>query len=239
VVVEYHRYDQYSTAWGDSRADFYVDAFGNYVPHMIFDGVLDAGSNDILYKYWFETRENLLTDVTITPEVFLDGTSCRVMTMVCLEPGGSPRALNLYTVQLLDLYPSEWDYSRNTFQQAAPLQELFLDAGACTQVSADFILDSTAADLSDQVVVVVWAQEPALSGPAEVAQAAAASWPFSGVFTNGFESGDLTAWSASTTRDGSTPPTTTAPTSTAAPTSTPPFTSPKTGAPLTRLPSKL
>jgi len=157
VVVEYHRFDPYSTVWGDSRADFYVDAFGSYVPHMIYDGVLDAGSDNILYKFWFRTREDLPTDVIITPEVFLDGTSCRVLTTVCLEPGGTPRDLNLYTVQLLDLYPTEWDYSRNTFQQAAPVQELLLDAGACTQLSAELILDSTAADLPEQVVVAVWA----------------------------------------------------------------------------------
>lgn len=195
-MVEYHRYDQYGTAWGDGRADFYATAFGNYVPHMIYDGVVDAGSDDTAYRPWYESRATLPTDVTLEPVVFVDGRMCRVETTVCLEPGGTPRTLRLYTAQLLDDFPDEWDYSRNTFQQAAPAKDLALDQSGCGVVTSTLVLDALATSRPKDLVVVVWAQEPLASGPAEVAQAAQTSWPFAGVFGDGFETGDSGAWSA-------------------------------------------
>jgi hypothetical protein len=49
----------------------------------------------------------------------------------------------------------------------------------------------------EDILVIAWAQQPFDAYPAEVHQAAQIKWPFAepALFADGFESGDLSAWS--------------------------------------------
>ena len=200
VVVEYHLFDEYTTAWGDSRAAFFDTAYGTYTPHMIFDGSIDAGSDPYTFKGFYLDRQQVATDVTIASEVYAAGNWCQVESTVCLESGGTPGTVRVFTVQLLDHYPAQWGYSRNTFQQAAPVHEVDLEAGSCVELASQLTLDAIAASALEQVKIVVWVQEAVDAAPADIRQSVEAAWPFAGAFRDGFESGDTSAWSSATLR---------------------------------------
>jgi hypothetical protein len=178
AAVEYHvGSDGFDTPWGQLRFDDFYRASGGVIPVMVYDGqdFWDPGD----YQYGFSQATQRPTDVTI--ELSATEVQAAVWTVhanVCMEPGGAGRTLRMYAVQTLDRYPSDPSYSRNTFVQAAPTEDVFLAAGSCSEFSTTFSFDSTSWGWRNYIKIIVWAQEPLFAWPAPVAQAAEMGWPF-------------------------------------------------------------
>jgi len=196
VVVEYHQQDAYAKPWGEARGEFYnIWALG--IPWFAYDGLWDAWPIDT-YETKLQQRLTVPTDVTLE----LSGAELAADTWeftaeVCVEAGGIDKTMRIYMVQALDKYPPAYSYSRNTFQQAAATEDVTVAAGACVEVVRDFTFDALSMASPDDIRVMAWAQQPLDGIPAEVHQAAQLAWPFVEVaFADGFESGDLSAWSA-------------------------------------------
>jgi hypothetical protein len=115
---------------------------------------------------------------------------------VCVEAGGAGKAMRVYMVQALDKYPTTPTHSRNTFQQAATTEDVTVAAGACVEVVRTFTFGALSMATPEEIRVMAWAQAPLGGIPAEVHQAAQLAWPFveAAMFADGFESGDLSAW---------------------------------------------
>jgi len=201
AVVEYHVLDPlYATPWGDARArDFYgVLDPGQFLPWFAYDGLFNAGFDADLYEPQLQQRLMVSTDVTlavsgveVTPDTY------DITTEVCVESGGQGKVMRIYTVQVLDHYPPSEPYYRNSFIQAAPIEDVNVAAGECVQVERSFTFDATSTAQMEDIKIVSWAQEPLDVYPAEVHQAIESAWPFVDltVFRDGFDSGDLTQWS--------------------------------------------
>ena len=197
VVVEYHVSDAYAMPWGNARgADFY-DIWSSSVPWFAYDGLFDARPFEE-YEIKLQQRLAVPTDVTLE----LSGSELAADTWeftaeVCVEEGGAGRDIRIYMVQALDKYPPEYSHSRNTFQQAASTEDVTVPAGQCTEVTRTFTFDALSMVRPEDILVIAWAQQPFDAYPAEVHQAAQIKWPFAepALFADGFESGDLSAWS--------------------------------------------
>lgn len=197
VVVEYHCYDAYATTWGDARALFY-DVEGTGYPWFAYDGLFDAWPIGT-YESNLVQRLAVPTDVTLALSgVELAADTWEFTAEVCVEAGGVGKNMRIYMVQALDKYPTSPTYSRNTFQQAAATEDVTVAAGACVDVVRTFTFDATSMANPEDIAVMAWAQQPLPGIPAEVHQAAQIKWPFvePALFADGFESGDLSAWSA-------------------------------------------
>jgi hypothetical protein len=198
VVVEYHVQDPpYSLPWCETRGAFY-NIWGDGIPWFAYDGLWDAWpiAN---YEPALVQRLAVPTDVTLELSgVELAPDSWEFTAEVCVESGGVGKDMRIYMVQALDKYPPAYSYSRNTFQQAATTEDVTVAAGACVEIVRTFTFDALSMINPQDIVVMAWAQQPLPGIPAEVHQAAQIAWPFvdAGVFADGFESGDLTAWSA-------------------------------------------
>lgn len=171
--------DPYVASWGQERlSDFYRSWCGDTIPIMMYDG----------YWYWIDPgdftdglrdRLNDPTDVTIELTARENREAVwTVMAEVCIEPGGSHKRMRIYAVETLDHWPDDPSYSRNTLRQAAPTQDVDLDSGECAMVESTFNFDDTSWSRQEDIRIVVWAQETADTGPANVFQAAQMGWPF-------------------------------------------------------------
>ncbi|MGD8450594.1 MAG: thrombospondin type 3 repeat-containing protein [Phycisphaerae bacterium] len=177
-----------ATPWGDFRSnDFYQVT---QTPDVFFDGIDDVagsfGSTEDQYNEYLMhllpramTPTDVTLDVTVYPvtaEVF------RVSVRACLAAGAPARTVRLYLVQLLDYWPGNPDYSRNTFVQAMPTVDVDLAAGDCQSVSHYVTFDATSWEFKNDIRLVAWAQEPQDTSPpgdrAEILQGAASPWPF-------------------------------------------------------------
>ncbi len=197
VVVEYHCNDAYATQWGNARGDFY-DIWATGLPWFAYDGLWDAWP---INNYEPALQQRLVepTDVTLELSgVEMAADTWEFTAEVCVEAGGAGKDMRIYMVQALDKYPASPTYSRNTFRQAASTEDVTVAAGECVDVVRTFIFDGTSMAQPEDIVVMAWAQQPLPGIPAEVHQAAQIKWPFAepGLFADGFESGDVSAWSA-------------------------------------------
>jgi len=197
IVVEYHVQDAYALPWGESRGNFYnIWALG--IPWFAYDGLWDAWPIN-LYETNLQQRLAVPTDVTLELSgVELAADTWEFTAEVCVEASGVGKEMRIYMVQALDKYPASLAYSRNTFQQAATTEDVTVAAGACVDVVRTFTFDALSMASPEDIVVMAWAQQPLPGIPAEVHQAAQLKWPFveGEMFADGFESGDLSAWSA-------------------------------------------
>lgn len=172
--------------WCSTRANFYNL---QYVPRMWW-GDEDGGSSSGAWEADILARRDVPTDVTMGIEGFRDGAELDVRATVCVEFGGTSRNMRVYVAQILDHHLITIDYHRNAFRQVA-IEDVWVEANSCVDVQASMILKAEdLAQLSD-IGVVVWAQAPKSSGPAEIFQAA---YIFLVIMTDGFESGDLSGW---------------------------------------------
>jgi len=195
AVVEYHCNDDYATAWGDARRTFYGFTL---FPWFGYDGLWDVRPYQ-QYEVNLLDRLDEPTDVAIELRgVELAADAFDFTAEICVESGGVGKDMRIYMVQVLDEYPASPTYSRNTFRQAAATEDVTVAAGACVEVERSFTFDGISMAQPESIRVMAWAQEPLDEFPAEVHQAAQLAWPFTGppVFADGFESGDLSAWSA-------------------------------------------
>ncbi len=190
VPIYYHLTGGAYQTWCGTRANFFTLQF---TPYLWLDGSYDAG---FTYDQWINDlaiQELAPTDVTIGVNAFRGGLGLDVRATICVEPGGVGKDMRIYVVQVLDHWGSDtsW-YYRNAFRQVV-IEDVTVAAGACVDLHASMsVKDGDVAQAAD-IGVVVWAQEPATSGPAETYQAAFVMDP-PGISTDGFENGDLSGW---------------------------------------------
>ena len=197
VVVEYHVQDAYAEPWGEARGEFY-DIWALGIPWFAYDGLWDAWPINT-YESKLQQRLAVATDVTLELSGFeLAADTWEFTAEVCVEAGGAGKDMRIYMVQALDKYPPSPTYSRNTFQQAAATEDVTVAAGACAEVVRTFTFDALSMATPEEIRVMAWALAPLPGIPADVHQAAQLKWPFAeaAMFADGFESGDLSAWSA-------------------------------------------
>mgnify|MGYP005848809743 CR=1 FL=1 len=183
TFVQYHVYDDYVTPWGDARFAFYS---GLYTPHAVFNGTskLVGALPDVEQQYVIYRANHFLPERAVPTDVTLQvsgtpvsGQTYRIRAEVGLEVGGEAKTVRLYLVQVLDHWPAEHDYYRNTFRQAAPTQDLQLTPGQTLVVEQDFTFAALDWSRKEDIKIVAWVQEPKAAGPAVVYQAATRAWP--------------------------------------------------------------
>jgi hypothetical protein len=181
-LVEYHISDSYSTTWGTNRFSSFYGA--NSYPLVWFDGitsVLGAGSvaqAEAAYRAKITQRRAVATNVSITVTgVQQSGSTFIIRAHVCVEPGLT-RSMRLYMAAVLDHYPTSPNYSRNTFRQATTTQDVTLSSGQCYLFTRTVTFDSISWAQPQNIRVLVWAQTPNATAPAEVFNSAVLTWPF-------------------------------------------------------------
>lgn len=183
AFVQYHPFDEYATPWGSQRWSFYG---GMYTPTTVFDGTdkLEGSLNDVDQQYTLFRANHFLpdrevpTDVTLTlGGTDLGGQSYRISAEVGIEPGGVGKTLRVCMVHVLDHWPDDPSYSRNTFREAATPIDVTLTAGQTEVVTNDFTFDATSWARQADIKIVVWVQDAVDQPPAAVYQAATRLWP--------------------------------------------------------------
>jgi hypothetical protein len=168
-VIEYHVEDSYDTPWGNARSAFY-NIWSDGIPWFAYDGLFDAWPINT-YESKFLDRRAVPTDVTLDlVGEMIDTETIRVVGHVCIEDDGEAETMRLYTVQVLDHWPSSPSYSRNTFKQAATTLDVSIQPGECATFERTFTLDSDSASQLDDVKIMAWAQEPLGGIPAKIFQ---------------------------------------------------------------------
>jgi hypothetical protein len=200
AVYQLHVSDPpYDTAWGDERKAFY-DNVADGIPWFAYDGLWDAWPVET-YETKLHQRQAVPTDVTIDLSAAETGNQTYDVTArVCVEPGGIGRAMRVYMVHALDKWPLVHDsMERNTLRQGATTQGVRIAPGSCADVTRTFVFDATSWAQQSDIRIIAWAQTRNDSYPAEVYQAKVMSWPFpvaGAIFSDGFESGSASRWSA-------------------------------------------
>jgi len=188
AVIEYHFNDPYANAWSTARHTSFYAIWGR--PTAYIDGTaVCLGASTVqrafdCYNSKITTRRATPTDITINLEITPlppGEPNYHIAATVCLEPGGMPRTVRVYVAEVLDFFPADPSYSRNTFRRAGSPQDVTLVPGACATVVWDLLTDpNDPNDLNNlpNLKIIAWAQAPANAAPAEVYQAVQASWPF-------------------------------------------------------------
>jgi hypothetical protein len=180
VAVEMHtQFDGFETPWGEDRLqNFYGAWAGTAIPLIMYDGFWYPLSIGDYERDMLDQMDNP-TDVTIEVTGTEIGAAEYAFTAeVCVEPSGVGKTMRIYTVQALDFFPFDPDYSRNTVRQAALTRDITLNPGECDQVDSTFEFDSESWINRQNIKIVVWAQEALDVGPANVFQAEQIGWPF-------------------------------------------------------------
>ena len=187
--VYYHLNGDAYQSWCNTRAGFYSLTAS---PYLWLDGSYDAGSTYAEWANDLVIEELAPTDVTISINAFRDGGHLDIRASVCIETGGTGKDMRIYFVQVLDHYPDDETYYRNAFRQVTTT-DINVAANGCVDVSASMSLKADDLAKLEDVGILVWAQEPLNSGPADTYQASFVFNP-PGIMADGFESGDVTAW---------------------------------------------
>jgi len=194
ALVTIHHGDGLATPWGNQRAIFYDSMFIGY-PTFVYDGLFDAWPPGT-YISKFRNRQLVPTDVTIElTGVQLAENEFEVTADICIEPGGVAKDMRIHMVEVLDHHPAAEAFHRNTLRQGASSEDVSAAANECLQVVRSFTFDSFSMSHPRDIQIIAWAQDTLNAGPSEVFQAAKHRPYTPEVFADGFESGDLTAWS--------------------------------------------
>jgi hypothetical protein len=175
AVVEYHVQDASTTGFGNQRADFY-DIWGPGVPWFDLDGLDDAWP---IEEYESTFQERLLDPTWVTLSVGAEpvsGETFRVTGRACTEAGAETLDLRLYLVVVEDHFPNAPEDSRNTCRVGFASEPVDLTTNSCYAFSRDVTLDPSWTQ--SELKIIAWAQDQAVSGPAEVHQSAEQAWPF-------------------------------------------------------------
>jgi hypothetical protein len=208
AFIAIHDGDSYEVPWGTTRDAFYGAA---WTPFSCHDGLYDAWPISS-YESKFISRQAVPTDVTIDMAVFGSGSTWNVQATICIEPGGTGKTMDVFMAQVVDHYgPANFD--RNMVQDGSAGVEITLAPDECMLVTERFVLNSVSQASPDTVKFFAWAQDTVLvynpqvqyippnwygAWFGEIYQGGKALAPFEGVFVDGFESGDLSNWSAVT-----------------------------------------
>ena len=112
---------------------------------------------------------------------------------VCMEPTGTARDMGIWFAYTLEDYPDDYPYRyRKTLRDGAGPMPVNLTPGNCVQEQHTFSFTPVDLERPYGIDVVAWAQTPT-SGFGEAYQAEVLSLPG---FADGFESGDLSGWTA-------------------------------------------
>mgnify|MGYP000021926840 CR=1 FL=1 len=183
AFVQYHVYDDYVTPWSDARFLFYD---GLYTPTAVFNGTdrVVGAVSDVDQQYIIYRTNHLLPERAVPTDVTLElggqhlgGRTYRITAEVGIEPGGQAKDLRVYMVQVLDHWPPDHDYYRNTFRQAADTQDIHVEPGQVQVVHNDFTMADLDWSRQQDIKIVVWVQQPLNHYPAHVYQAATRLWP--------------------------------------------------------------
>ncbi len=194
AFIQLHPFDDYATEWSVDRWGFYD---GQGTPTAVFNGTdLLAGSVQSVDQQYTIYRANhflparaMETDVTVSVSGSpLSGQTYRITTEVGIEAGGVGKTLYVYVVQVLDNWPPEKPYHRNTLKQSAPLVEVVLEPGESQVIEHDLTFDEDSWSAQEDIRIIAWAQQALDEYPAEVYQAAVRSWPL--ITAPGDEDGD-------------------------------------------------
>ena len=152
----------------------------------IFDGVdlVDGAvpnENQQYHVYRFNhflPERSVVTDVTLQIEAqHVSGQTYDISARVAVEADGQPKTMRIHVVQVLDHWPPEKPYHRNTFKQAAAAQDVTIASGESQTVNCQFTFDSDSWSAQENIRIIAWAQVPTATGPAQVHQAAIRHWP--------------------------------------------------------------
>ncbi|HVP12192.1 MAG TPA: multiheme c-type cytochrome [Phycisphaerae bacterium] len=184
AFVQYHvNWDGYETPWGLDRWMFFE---GEYTPTAVFDGwdkfVGALPDVDQLYNIYrvnhFLPERGVGTDVTIALTVtHLGGQTYNACAQVGIEPGGTGKSLRIYMVQVLDHWPSEHWYHRNSFKQAAPTTDITLAPGGSQTIENTFTFDADSWAQQQDIKIIAWAEVPNSGYPSMIYQGAIRVWP--------------------------------------------------------------
>ncbi len=168
IPIFYHLGGEAGSGLASSRANFYQL---QYTPYMWFNGSDDAGFD---YDNWGEdlaAHQQQETDVTIKVSAVAEGPLVRGSAEVCIEDGGVSRDMRIYFAQVLDNFPDSPTYYRYAGRQAVS-QDVTVEAGQCLDVDVMMVMPSLDQGRPEDFVMVVWAQEPLPTAPAEIFQIA-------------------------------------------------------------------
>ncbi len=168
IPIFYHLGGEAGSGLASSRANFYQLQF---TPYMWFNGADDAGYD---YADWGDdlgVHQEQETDVTIDVFTALEGPILRVFAKVCIEEGGLPRDMRIFTLQVIDNFPDSPTYYRNAGRQGQS-KDVTLEAGQCIDVDTLAVMPSLDLERPEDFAVIVWAQEPLSTAPAEIFQVA-------------------------------------------------------------------
>ncbi len=165
----------YTVPWAQDRfSDFYSLAFA---PALFVDG--ESNCPETFYPSCVEQRLDVGTDVTLDLSgTQVSGSTWDIEAEVCIEDGGSSRAMRVYTAATLSYRSGLPSYTRNLLMQDVLTQDVNLGSGSCQTVTQRITFDSESWSNQSDITIIAWAQESSATGPASVHQAAIMGWPF-------------------------------------------------------------
>lgn len=181
--VQYHTFDGYNTPWSDDRMVFYNVL---HTPTAVFSGtdIVEGAVPDELQQYKIYRANHFLPERAVPTDVTLEltishvgGQTYKASVEVGVEPLGEGKTLRIYIVDVLDHWPEEKDYHRNTFRQAAPTVDVLLAPGQTQVVEQEITFDAISWARQQDIKIIAWAQEPMAQKPAHVFQSATRVWP--------------------------------------------------------------
>ncbi len=176
IGMQIHGADDYATAWGDSRFEFYnltgfpgvwVDGVQSLIGSF---GTPEANYNQLRELYM--SRQNAPTDVTLLVCGTAVGSDTYAISIdVGIETTGSSKEMLIYCAQVIQDYPDSDSYNYACFMQSE-IQQVYLPTGSSLEVDFTFILNSESVARLNDVEFIVWAQSTSSSSPSEVYQTA-------------------------------------------------------------------
>jgi len=191
LAIGIHGGDSYATPWGNQRASFYgVPGY----PTLWFDGLLDkvGSSGTPAQNYaaiipYLNQRWNAPTDTFVEVNGdHISGETYRFTVRVGVEIGGQAKSVDLYLLQLLDLYPTGGNPPyRNTYIQSRPVSSINLVPGQAQVITHDFTFSGASAANHSNIKVIAWVQDPGSPAPRHVHNTNWIDWPFPSADCNG------------------------------------------------------
>lgn len=192
--------DPATIAWNSARWGGYGPPGGGYIPQVVVGMKSDTyvgypGNPPTPWIDRVEAQRTNPTDITMALTTSrVAGDQWRFTAQVCMEPTGTARTVRTYIGYTIDDWPVNPQYRyRATVRNVATYEDVALNPGDCVDVERDFTFQSIDLAHWETIVGVAWAQEPAV-GFGEAYQATKTR--VYQLLDDGFESGDLSGWSA-------------------------------------------
>lgn len=199
VFLALHVSDAGAIPWGEARWDQYFPN-PDYIPQVVVGCKADTyigypGYPPTQWMTRIDAQLAVPTDITMSLDtVRVAGDQWRFTTHVCMEPTGEARTVRTFLGYTIDGYPANALYTyRATVRDVAPYEDLALEPGQCLDVERDFTLQAVDLAHFETIVAVAWTQTPN-AGFGEAYQATKSL--LAALLGDGFESGDLSGWSA-------------------------------------------